>query len=688
MGKPKVISLFRGRRLQECFPQLKLMGGSQSVFVECQSYDLIMKVRDSVVHELDLFEDAVLRMIQIQVGSVENLAESLALPRDLVKLIIMRLQEKHCLTDPHTVSEQGLRLIEKGGVRQEEATPLMAKLFRIPQTGQLLPYIHIGELPQADVIQDANGFKLEFGSRGSPVRVSGPFVRCDPDGVSRLGQRECEKAIRLYNRLIGEREFQPIHALTGWAIDCSRSERVYFHMQAAIQKGNVDFSLVSDGFVPNIDGLNNYIDQKNEKILAHVRQNALDLQQPDREAAPARQRDTKHQNIYIVLERILDWQPSAESEDGATTRDEIQQENRKKRELLENCAVMLEWVFYYYAAENPISSGLRQELRRGSDRSNAEILIAFARKIGIDNAEAHASLFARVNEAHIRRGERYQTPDFYIDFPLSVAKAGESGGGPMHSLFAQFPDLLGSLDALFRAYRSMRHGSPDENLLPDAERIKTLSCKCVYTLFPEIKENITPGGTADTAPAADASDTRLSARVALERMMGSLFFNSLPSHVQNEWMRISPDKSPNRLPDPYNYINILYRLLEGSLQEALTEQASRARELTQKEGVACAEKNWGGSLPVSLTTVSETYFTAIQRGIRAPLGACTLYYLCTAREDAIKWMKKWDFVRYVDQILTLRRHGNQVGLYLEDRMLSVLRDQTLQFTKYLGGFSE
>lgn len=687
MAKPKIISLFHGHRLQQCFPQLTVMGKAQSVFVECQSFDLILQVRGAAVQELDLFEDAVLRMIRIQVSSTEELAGSLALPSDLVKLIVMRLQEKRFLADPHTLSPQGAALLDQDSEQQAAASPVMAKLFRIPQTGRILPYIHTGEFRPVDVVQDGAGLKLEFGSRGSPVTVRGKFIRCDSDQVSRIRQQDCVKAIQLYNRLAGPSAFPQIPLLENHAIDSSRGERVFFHMQAAIQKGNVDFPIVSDGFVPNVDGLSAYIEEKNGTIFPEVRQNALELLQAESEALSSARTYGKYREVHKILDTLQSGREREADGGEKATRDDLQQESRRRRETLENCAVMLEWAFYYYEAENPISPQLRQALCRGSEAGNREIMLELARKIGLAPDERCASLFGRINEANIRRVERHHMPDFYIVFPLSVAAASEAGGGPVQSLFAEFPELLPFLDELFRAYRSLRHNGPGESALPDAERAKKLSAACALALLPELRENRDPNGAAGRDALSSASGSRLSAWVSLEQAMGSMFFNSLPGFVQDDWIRISPDKPQNRLPDPYNYVNILYRLLEGSLQAALTEGAGRTESLTLRQGVERAEENWGRRLPPSLTRVREAYFAGVQRGEKVPLGSCALYYLCTAGKDTVEDLKEMDFVAYVDQILALRRHGNQVGLCVDEEALAALRGQTMRVTKYVGGFS-
>lgn len=692
MAKPKVISLFQKRTIQECFPKLNIMGRPQSMFIECQSYDVIIQVRAEAAHELDIFEDAVLRMIRIQAGSAKELADSLCLPADLVKLMIARLREKGYLSDAHTLSPQGTALLGKEKGHTEETKPLMIKLFRIPLTGQVLPYIHQGELRAADVVDDSKGFTLEFGSHGELATVRGRFLRCGVGAGKRLRQSECVRALEVYNRLADGAAFPKIDYLPGWAIDATAGERLYLHMQAAVQKGNTVFPLISDGFVSNVDGLMEYIDHENPEMLAYVRQNAIELRQAGWVDASGGRRNGKYREIYQELDAIQSiTHGSVEDEgpDGGEALDLILFRREQKKDLIRHYAVMLEWAFFYYSAENPASEQLLQELRRGSHTTNAEILLALAGKLGIGGLEAHANLFSRVTEASVRRVERSRTPDFYVNFPLSLAGDAESGGGPLCRLLAGEPGLPGFLDRLFRAYRGLRHNGSDDGPVLELDELKSKCLGCVTALLPDVQvgdPEQDPGRPRLTV--GDISNSRLSARVALEHMMGSMYFNSLPAHAQDDWMRISPDKdkSADRLPDPYNYINVLYRLLDVGVQDALAGKEAPAKELSVGEGAALAAKKWGSGLPGVITTVGEGFFLSAQNRRKTTLGASVLYYLCQAREDELEPLRKLSFVECAGRILSCRKHGNDVGLCVDEQDLRELREKVMLVTKQLGGF--
>ena len=690
MAKPKVISLLQGRSIQECFPHLNLMGRTQDMFIECQSFDVIIQVRAAVSHELDIFEDAVLRMVMIQAGSANELAENLCLPADLIKLILLRLQEKGYLSDAHTLSQQGIKILGDEQTQEEKVEPLMVKIFQIPLTGQILPYIHQGELQTADVVDNSKGFTLEFGSHGEPKTVKGRYLRCGFNQGKRISQRECVKAFEIYNRLVDGATFKPIDYLKNWAIDATSGERFYIHMQAAIQKGNADFPLISDGFVPNIDGLSEYVDHENPDMLAYVRQNALELQQDDWVDTSGNQRYGKYREIYKELEAIkkitvISLEESAEGEENA--RDVTLLQGEIKQDLIRHYAVILEWVFFYYSAENPVSAELMSELCRGNNLTNTELLLTLAKKLGIAGIEEHRGIFSRLSEMSIRRVENNKMPDFFVNFPLSVAEASESSGGPLRELLVDDPRMLGFLDRLFQVYRSLRHGGNSDGGGLDLNEVREKCLECVLALVPDIQEDdLMQNSIRQKLTVRDVSNKRIAARVALERMMGSMYFNSLPAYVQDDWMRISPDKAVNRLPDPYNYINILYRIFEVSLRDALAQKGHLTKAIPVNEGVALAEKNWKSKLPLAFTTISDVYFHSAQNGEKATLGASALYYLCRAQEDELEPLRKLNFVDCISRVLSYRRHGNAVGLCLDEEILSKLRKDTMMLTKQLGGF--
>ena len=83
MAMPKVISLFRQERFEDRFPEISILGEPTNLFVECMSYDVQIPVAGAPIRSLDIFEEAVLRMVQLKGASVDGVADILCLGKEI-----------------------------------------------------------------------------------------------------------------------------------------------------------------------------------------------------------------------------------------------------------------------------------------------------------------------------------------------------------------------------------------------------------------------------------------------------------------------------------------------------------------------------------------------------------------------------------------------------------------------------
>lgn len=88
MSKPKVISLFQNEQYENRFINVSIIGRAVDIFVECLSYDIEIPVNVPMARELDIFEEAILRMIKLKKCSANDLSNILCLEKDLIKFII------------------------------------------------------------------------------------------------------------------------------------------------------------------------------------------------------------------------------------------------------------------------------------------------------------------------------------------------------------------------------------------------------------------------------------------------------------------------------------------------------------------------------------------------------------------------------------------------------------------------
>lgn len=148
MATPKVFSLFKTKSYEEIFPSVSILGRKVDFFLECSSYDVIIPVRVRGKRKLDIFEEAVLKLVAFKPTNVKDMADILCLTPDLVNFIIIRLQEKKLLQENgKDLTEQGkayLNVDEKVS-DENNLEYVQAKVFVLNQTGKVLPYVHKGE---------------------------------------------------------------------------------------------------------------------------------------------------------------------------------------------------------------------------------------------------------------------------------------------------------------------------------------------------------------------------------------------------------------------------------------------------------------------------------------------------------------------------------------------------------------
>lgn len=675
MAKPKVVSLFEKTRFTTRFPEARVLGNPGHLFLECRTFDLQIPVSAAPDSPLDVFQETVLRMLNLRLSTAEELVERLCLPADLINRILLQLQGGGFLADACTLSERGEALLNFR--ENQEIAYQTAKLFCLPGTGRPLPYLHLGELSYADVVDYRSGIKLEFGSPSDPYRISGKYLPARRGALgARLSMKDCRQAIRVYNQLAEARGKSPVSAARGCAIEISSGEPVYFHLQAAVQQGNVDNMLVSDGFVSNVDGLEDYINEENPQLLADIREAGAAYRLEH--GVPRRYR--KLEQRFEELRRTF---PAALAErEEALCRDAAHQNTREWKQGLQKCGQFLEWTFYYYTLEHPVSSQTRMQLEGSGARDNRELLMELLRKTGLPPGQDCEKLFAGVDRSRIRSVYEERVPTLPVCLSLAVAEAAEHGGGALARLGSEDSEVLTFLSRFSRKYAELRHSPQADCFGWDLKETAERCGRIAAVLLPEL----TLEGVERRPAAGNFSEERLAARVALERQMGSVFFAALDEACQDEWISISPGRRRELLPEPCHYVNTLYRLLQQAAYDALASCRRPAVPPPKAEILRKARENLGGPLPEGLNRVSEKYLHQAMRGESPTLGAVSVALLASAEPDLLARLKEEDFAGLSGHLAGLRGHGNNVALWVEETELDRLRERTMVISKILGGF--
>lgn len=693
MATRKVFSLFKTKTYSELFPYLDILGKKVDFFIECTSYDMILPVKVHEKKALDIFEDAVLKLINCSLANanVEYITETLCLDKDLVNFIIIRLQEIEFLDNT------GRRVTLKGknylndNINNDDIEFIQAKAFVLYQTGELLPYIHKGEfISEKSEKLDKDTIKLELGTAGSPFPIKGkiisqPKASTDKNNSNNKAKiSDIKNAICRFNRIARKNyRFDIIDYDSKRAIEYSPAGNVLLHMQAVIQNGNVDEILVSDGFVPNVDCVKKYIQQNNIGFIGYVKQSAfksVKSENKEKESVLNYFKNDKLYNLKEYMKKINNMSYFYRDEDEIHTLDENKNLKAEQKKFLINCYAALEWCLYYYIRKHPVDSNIKKILESQSHAQNESTIFEMAHKLRIQNIERSGRLFCSIDGWKIQRMYKDEIPDMRVVLGMAIIVAAKDGDNGFRKLVDEHPDMF----ELLQKYNIERNELAHESIMYEIDKDKT---KMIYELLIDFIKYLHPDfdnkiveKNKQNIPISQSQE-RLNAEVSLSKEMGiTYFYNILPENIKEEWILIAKNKLQNL--SLIDYVGILYRIMQSTLQYELKDisidssmQKSDILEKLNKKGIQSD----------AFDKVNDSYVNDIVHNCRSTLGATAMVYLYYQEDDKLEKLIDNNFVFIVDEIVKIRKHANDIPAFVDIDMLNELREKLLKIVKVIGG---
>lgn len=683
MPKPKVISVFKTDKFESRFLNVPMIGRPVDFFLECISYDLEIPVNGKAEKELDIFEETVLRMVQLKKCSIGELADILCLKKDLVNFILIRLKESGLLENNQMLSEKGRQILDTQAKIRAEAETVQGKLFIIKRTGLILPYIHTGEFQSESVDDfDASSITLGYGSAGNPIKVRGRCLR-NSDYERRLDRvldtRIVRKSIKTFNKLAAAKGMSEIDLCEEYGISSSLSEPVYFHLQAVVQEGNVDEVMFSDGFVSNIDGVMGYMQQESPELLNDIKSRAVDMSISVSGKVKKPYKQHKYEELCQLYENACRHLPPKQYDEA--TLDERKDINEGKKQIVIDCYYMMEWGFYYYTLKNRLSEEMLGLIRQRSFHSNAVTITQFANHIGLQYSNRYSNLFSHIDGKKINGVYNYHAPKLYVCLPLAIAEAKENQNSSIHLLVQKDRNVLTFLNYL-NGCGDLRHDSRADAIEMDADDILQKTKGILSILLPDLSFG---DGDMEKNGKNDISKIRLLGQVSLEKKLGSILFSAMPNGLKNEWIKISPDKKGNQLPDAIEYVGILYRILQTELTEANSEFPGKIRK-SKAEALEVMGRRYKGRVPKSFWKVGEGNYVQSTKGEKSTLGAEALVYIANVEEQVVDKLNAHHYVPVLDRVISLRGHSNMAVLNEDEQSLNGLRDEVIELSRIIGGY--
>lgn len=693
MADMTVITIFQTKQFPDLFPEIEIMGRPVDIFIPCLSYQLRIPVsaEKESRQELDIFEETVLRLIELLGGSAAVIADKICLEKDLVLFVISRLQEKGYLDDHKALTEAGYQQLQLE--KTEEIEMKDAQLFYFAGAKQVLPYIHQEEKKECrsgrqsgrGLVRKAerkmNGksgestLEMSLGTTGKEVKVSGPCIQAEGGRSGILDSDVVREAVRSFSKRQNTLGGEPIKYRKGYAIENSPGEVVYFHLQAVLQKGDVDHILFSDGLLPDVPGIERYIKNRYPEIIESIRHQGISmsvLQEAGKEketAEPVAQAYPEISGLYRNIRRLL-------GTEGVDSVDELQLRNEDKRQIVNDCFSMLEWGMFHYLRKNPPNRGLLNHMEKQSPYSNGDLVLKSMKRLRMAVNPKHEYLVRKLNRSNLNQFRRNKEPKLYTCLPLLFLEAGGNQASPVYKLKYEFPDFLGFVHRLNEASKQLRHDLESDAVKLDCRAIARQTKKTVELLLPDL--DFSRAADTEEAPSMHASDEKLLGETALEKAMGKEMFESLSQDMKTQWLNISPDKTGSRMPPPHEFIATLYRILSKVLEDVNFAMPDKKVKNKQEVLEACMYR-YTGRLPKSLTNVGENFYDRAVKGKVETLGAGALAYLAYVIDRNIDTGELVFFIDTIDRVTGLRGHNNvNVAAKLTEEELFRLRDDVIK----------
>lgn len=659
--KIKAVTFFKRTPYRNLFPQIPTLM-EMDYFLQFNGYEIFLPQRARAEEALNIFELSVLKFKGLGNFSAEELSDKLCLEGDFIKFILIRLTELGLLDETRQITDKGRTFLgEKLAAQSENIVPYLLLVSR--DTGEIFPSF----FPRENQIEgelEKPFIKIFFGSTGSETSAEGRcvFVKEQVRREQTLTQKKIRDALRKFNRKTDDKIFVEAAA----NIQSTYTQPIFLHVKAVLQDGNVDYAIVSDGQISHSDFLRDYLERQNPKVLMKLKESATKISERRKENATP---DTRK---YFEIRGLMKWE-----EVKATNVDEIERAAEKQRRQLENLPKAVEWALLYHLLKFPPPQQLMLTLGSQTPEENFKTLTDFAAQLGLDDVLNFKNFFSGITSALIKNCMTTDNPTLVPLLAVNIATAVRVADSNLLNAFKALPedDAFGFLKRLDDYGKKLRHENkwtPQENDTPAFLRGYVL--KFIQALLPDYDNP-----AAVVADLSNSSQQKLNAQLAVIRKLGEETFQNLPADVQALTLKVSPDKIGGQMPMPIEFVTTLAMILEKILLLKLKESPA---EISLSKSEIIGRLTQSGK-STNLRTVNEKFYLQACKRESATLGAYALAYMATLTDKQFDKFTTANLHELISEVATLRGHANNLGLVLDEKNLSGLRDKVFTAIKLL-----
>jgi hypothetical protein len=581
--------------------------------------------------DLNAFERVILKLLEaVGVMDADALADETRIPLDLVKSVLLRLQDKD-LIDEHNA------VIEREPEEERATVFVTARVFRELATGKILPFLHfLDTSPLEKQSEEAQENKRPY-----EIRWNNAHKQQKPPTP-----RDVITALRAMQKRTAFGSDNKMPAVQQITI-ADNPERFHLDCPIAIQKSDGEFRIAD----PFGNGFSLILENAFEKLLEqeenlakwlHGWKQSLSTPRPEKQDGTPKEPFDSDANRQRYPKLIANLRPSR---------------NSPFRSIAQIHA-SIEWALFYACCRRPVESVIARLKFPAQDQHSA-LLEQAAKTIGL---KLPPGGFRPIREGKLREfedGGAYQETVFAI----ALLQAQDDSSHPLRRLAsAHSEDLIKRLLDINAKRNEKEHGKGGAGVPQQELTDEPFMREVVHALVPDIVFADTPA----TAPDKDAQgDALLDARASIQAEFGFRLFNRLGANLQDRLVHAERFfLSCHDGDDALAYVRDLYAAVQASFESALAGRLPPDTSDAQLKGMAeskAAEAGLCEGLPESLRTVKTLAVRQTLQGGSQSLGACVLAWLLVTDADVLAAIHDAQptFLGGMANLITRRGHGNE-----------------------------
>jgi hypothetical protein len=628
------MSMFPSRVLDfgKINPFGRTIGQSRNLLWPVQAFRVTLPdSSNSRMNDLNAFESVIIDALRIRAGLSEHLlADVVCLPNDLVRNVLLRLEDKG-LVNAHNVVVSNSHSVDNATNPSERYTSAM--IFREMVGGTLLPSVH--ELGKADAIVSGPigpGWRMAIDRDVVSGQVPSPSEVLSIVKKSRKRDREHRKG----NQFPKVNQIRVNNEIEHYYLDCP----------IAFMSFDADFRIADPfgvGFSAMLERIFAERLQSDERLadwMANWRER-LASSRPNHVAGLSTTAPfVTEENVQLFPALINVLTPSA---------------GRMNRNVLELYA-SIEWAMYYCCEIHDPAVSVRAAKR------------LTPMEFGVWTTQIANSLGLVPPRNGFRKPTNGKLENYFQGRPemetlcvLMLIQAESNVAHPFRFIATKYPDFFSRLDSLRESRGHQGHGR-SSGVIADIEMTSDGFMRSVVsTLIPSVVFDEAPNSASDSDRLAL---TMLRARMSVLDVIEYRIFNALGPSTQSAliaaevaWLeRVDGE-------DARTYIAHLYSALQSVIRRVINRLPVKSVEEDNFNSVAMrnAMAAGHGDLPSELRSVRTWRTREAISGNDPTLGAATVAFLLMAPSDLLAEVAVADraFLKTISIVVRLRGHANQ-----------------------------